>query len=255
VSEPQPSVDPLEAVELREPRRLGEQLAALLGAEIVAGRIPAGGQFPSAEEIGRRFQVSRTVARETVQTLAVLGLVRLQHGKRTEVLPEEEWNILSSVVQEALRRANKADSFLGDLYEFRLLIEPRAAARMAERGTDESVQELRGLVDKLEQLAETGQTAAVLEADREFHNLVARASGNRVVAAVSRDIREMLGTLWGLSRLGGDEQREVARQHQLIADAIAARDPERAARAMHDHLNWASESDLGRLQTAAASRA
>jgi DNA-binding FadR family transcriptional regulator len=254
VSEPQPSADPLEAVELAEPRRLGEQLAALLGAEIVAGRIPPGGQFPSAEEIGRRFQVSRTVARETVQTLAVLGLVRLQHGKRTEVLPEEEWNILSSVVQEALRRAGKADAFLGDLYEFRLLIEPKAAARMAEHGSDESVHELQGLVDKLEQLAETGQTAAVLDADREFHNLVARASGNRVLAAVSRDIREMLGTLWGLSRLGRDEQLEVARQHRLIADAIASRDADASARAMHAHLEWASESDLGRPRSADASR-
>jgi DNA-binding FadR family transcriptional regulator len=253
VSEPQLSADPLDAVALREPRRLGEQLAALLGAEIVAGRIPAGGSFPSAEEIGKRFQVSRTVARETVQTLAVLGLVRLQHGKRTEVLPEDEWNILSSVVQESLRRAGKADAFLGDLYEFRLLIEPRAAARMAEHGSDEDVGTLQGLVDKLEQLAQAGQTAAVLDADREFHNLVARASGNRVLAAVSRDIREMLGTLWGLSRLGRGEQLEVARQHRLIADAIGARDPDAAVRAMHDHLEWASASDLGHVQTAEAS--
>jgi DNA-binding FadR family transcriptional regulator len=248
VSELPPSADPLAAVELREPRRLGEQLAALLGAEIVAGRFTPGGQFPSSEEIGRRFQVSRTVARETVQTLAVLGLVRLQHGKRTEVLPEEEWNILSSVVQEALRRAGKADAFLADLYEFRLLIEPRAAARMAEEGSDELVQELQALVEKLEQLAESGQTAAVLATDRDFHNLLARASGNRVVAAVSRDIREMLGTLWGLSRLARDEQREVARQHRLIVDAIADRDPERAARAMQEHLEWAAESDLGRVR-------
>jgi DNA-binding FadR family transcriptional regulator len=250
MSELRPSADPLQALELREPRRLGEQLAALLGAEIVAGRLPPGGQFPSAEEIGNRFQVSRTVARETVQTLAVLGLVRLQHGKRTEVLPEEEWNILSSVVQEALRRAGKADAFLGDLYEFRLLIEPLAAARMAEHGSDEAVRELQALVERLEELAEAGHPAAVLSADREFHNLLARASGNRVLAAVSRDIREMLGTLWGLSRLGRDEQREVARQHRLIADAIAARDPEAAARAMHDHLEWASESDLQRPQVA-----
>jgi DNA-binding FadR family transcriptional regulator len=244
VSQFRPSADPLESVELREPRRLGEQLAALLGAEIVAGRIPPGGPFPSAEEIGTRFRVSRTVARETVQTLAVLGLVRLQHGKRTEVLPEQEWNILSSVVQEALRRAGKADAFLGDLYEFRLLIEPKAAARMAEHGSDDSLRELEGLVDTIDALAEEGRTAAVLEADREFHNLVARASGNRVLAAVSRDIREMLQTVWGLSRLGQAEQQEVARQHRLIADAVAARDPEAAGKAMHDHLEWASDYDM-----------
>jgi len=243
-------VDSLEAVELREPRRLGEQLAALLGAEIVSGRIASGQQFPSAEEIVNRFRVSRTVARETVQTLAVLGLVRLQHGKRTEVLPEEEWNILSSVVQEALRRAGKADAFLGDLYEFRLLIEPKSAALMAENATSERLAELQGLVDEIELAAAEGHSAAVLEMDREFHNLVSRASGNRVLAAASRDIREVLGTLWRLSELSPAEQREVARQHRLIADAIASSEPEAAAAAMYDHLEWASRSDLQRLGAA-----
>jgi DNA-binding FadR family transcriptional regulator len=169
------------------------------------------------------------------------------------VLPEDEWNILSSVVQEALRLAGKADAFLGDLYEFRLLIEPKAAALMARNGSPESILELQRLVEQIEELAREGQPAVVLDADREFHNLVARESGNRVLAAVSRDIREMLGTLWGLSQLGQEEQLEVASQHRGIAEAIASRNPEAAEHAMHDHLLWASESDLNRLKTAALS--
>ena len=84
----------------------------------------------------KRFGVSRTVARETVQALAMLGLVRVQHGKRTEVCPPEDWDILSAVVQEALRREGKAEPLLRDLYEFRLLIEPQAAAWMAEHGSE-----------------------------------------------------------------------------------------------------------------------
>ena len=74
------------------------------------------------------YGVSRTVARETVQALAMLGMVNVQHGKRTEVCPPEEWDILSAIVQEALRREGKAEPLLRDLYEFRLLIEPQAAA-------------------------------------------------------------------------------------------------------------------------------
>ena len=131
------STDPLQGVEgLREPRRLSHQLATLLAAEIVSGRIEVGQAFPSAEEIVTRFGVSRTVARETVQALAMLGLVFVQHGKRTEVCPPEDWDILSSVVQEALRREGKAEPLLRDLYEFRILIEPQAAAWMAEHGSE-----------------------------------------------------------------------------------------------------------------------
>lgn len=240
------SADPLELVEgLREPRRLSHQLATLLASEIVSGRIGVGQTFPSAEEIVVRFGVSRTVARETVQTLAMLGLVHIQHGKRTEVLPPEEWDILSSTVQEALRREGKAEPLIRDLYEFRLLIEPQAAAWTAEHGSDGDVARLGELAATMEMLAESEAAAErVMKADRDFHDLIARASENRVVAAVSRDIREVLGTLWVLSRLGPTERARVAEQHRKIAAAIGRRDPEGAAGAMREHLVWAAQADL-----------
>jgi DNA-binding FadR family transcriptional regulator len=205
----------------------------------------AGQAFPSADEIVTRFEVSRTVARETVQLLAMRGLVRVQHGKRTEVCPQEEWDILSSEVQEAMRREGTAEPLLRDLYEFRLLIEPQAAAWMAEYGSPVEVAGLVDLAEKMHGLAETELGIAdFMDADRSFHDVVARASENRVVAAVSRDIREVIGTLWGFSSLGAADAKRVAEQHQSIADAIERRQPEAAALAMRDHLIWAAETDL-----------
>jgi DNA-binding FadR family transcriptional regulator len=230
---------------LREPQRLSDQLSILLAAEIVSGRIGVGQAFPSADELVNRFGVSRTVARETVQALAMLGFVHVQHGKRTEVCPPEEWDILSSVVQEALRREGMAEPLLRDLYEFRLLIEPQAAAWMAEHGSAEDLARLDEIAVTMDQLAGAEPAVAdVMQADRTFHDLVARASENRVVAAVSRDIRELIGTLWGFSAVGAEEARVVADQHRKIADAIGRRDAEEAAAAMRDHLRWAAQADL-----------
>jgi GntR family transcriptional regulator, galactonate operon transcriptional repressor len=256
MSVPWQPADSLDTVEMPvEPRRLGQQLATLLAAEVVSGRIGVGQMFPSAEEIVTRFHVSRTVARETVQTLSMLGLVRVQHGKRSEVLPEDEWDILSSIVQQAMRRENRAAPFLRDLYDFRLLIEPHAAAWMAEHGSDEQIAELGGLAATMEGLADSDAAAGrVAEADRQFHNLVARASGNRVLAAVGRDIREILNTLWGLSHLGADERRGVAAQHRRIADLIAQRDAAAAADVMREHLDWATNADLEGLGELSARR-
>ena len=45
-------------------------------------------------------------------------------------------------MQEALRREGTAAPLLRDLYEFRLLIEPHAAAWMAENGRDDELGEL-----------------------------------------------------------------------------------------------------------------
>jgi DNA-binding FadR family transcriptional regulator len=230
---------------LREPQRLSQQLSTLLAAEIVSGRIGVGDAFPSSDEIVTRYGVSRTVARETVQALAMLGMVLIQHGKRTEVCPPEEWDILSATVQEAMRREGRAEPILHDLYEFRLLIEPQAAAWMAEHGTESDVTELAELVDRMERLVdEHASVAEVMEADRSFHDLVARGSENRVVAAVSRDIREVIGTLWGFSNLDAADADHVAEQHRRIADAVLARDGRAAATAMREHLLWASQADL-----------
>ena len=233
---------------LQEPQRLSRQLSTLLAAEIVSGRIGIGEPFASSEEIVNRYGVSRTVARETVQALAMLGMVNVQHGKRTEVRPPEEWDILSSIVQEAMRREGKAEPLLRDLYEFRILIEPQAAGWMAEHAGAEDIAALTALADRMGKLARNEVALMeVMEADRRFHDLVARASDNRVVAAVSRDIREVIETLWGFSALDAAAAVHVAEQHQLIADAVARRDALAAAHAMREHLLWAAQADLQRL--------
>jgi len=230
---------------LREPQRLSQQLSTLLAAEIVSGRLGPGEAFPSSEELVTRYGVSRTVARETVQALAMLGMVNIQHGKRTEVCPPEDWDILSATVQEALRREGRAEPLLHDLYEFRLLIEPQAAAWMAENGPASERDELRDLAELMERLVQANASVdEVMEVDRNFHNLVARASGNRVLAAVSRDIREVIGTLWGFSTLDPDAVEHVSEQHRQIVDAVLARDGRAAGAAMRDHLVWASQADL-----------
>ena len=146
---------------------------------------------------------------------------------------------------EALRREGKAEPLLRDLYEFRLLIEPQAAAWMAEYGRPADVAELAQLADSMARLAAMEVAVVeVLNADRRFHDLVARASDNRVVAAVSRDIREVIGTLWGFSTLDPADARQVAEQHQRIAAAVRRHDARAAAAAMRDHLVWAAQADL-----------
>jgi DNA-binding FadR family transcriptional regulator len=239
------------SAELREPR-LRERLAARLAAEIVAGRLAPGDVFPSTEEIVRTYGISRTVARETVQTLSMLGLIRVQHGRRTEVQPPEEWDVLSPVVQGAFRRGEtEVGQILRDLYAFRLLIEPQAAAWTAERADESELKELRSLTEHMSALAAAGaQSQAVMAADRNFHDRIARASGNVLVAAVSRDIREVVTTLWTLSRLNTEDIQCVAQQHDAITAALSRRDPEGAAEAMREHLSWASRLDLGSLADA-----
>lgn len=226
--------------------RLHERAAVVLAADVVSERVAPGDSFASAEEIVERFGVSRTVARETIQTLSMLGLIRVQHGKRNEVLPPEEWNVLTPVLQEALQREQRLEPILRDLYEFRLLIEPQAAAWMAERGRESDLADLAVIAAEMGVLAEDVKNSPrVMAADQDFHRLIARASSNRVLATVARNFWEAVSLLWLESKLTAQELQVVAAQHQEIAQAIAARDSARAAESMRAHLLAASVMDVG----------
>src|ERR1700751_4170955 len=149
---------PFDGDGLRE-SRLHERAAVLMARDVVWGRLQPGDAFPSTEEIIDRFGFSRTVAREALQTLSMLGLVRVQHGKRTEGRPPEAWNMLPPVCQEARRREDMLEPIWRDLYEFRLAIEPRAAAWMATRGSDRDLAQLAALAAEMRVLAEDEEEA------------------------------------------------------------------------------------------------
>lgn len=70
------------------------------------------------------YEVSGTAARETVQTLEAVGLVRVRHGRRTVFLDEDEWDILGPLVQEVYRAENLALVLVAELHEVRMQLEP-----------------------------------------------------------------------------------------------------------------------------------
>lgn len=234
------------AISPLRPNRLHEQLAAQLCREIVSGRLPTGASIPSEPELVRQYGVSKTVVRETIQALASTGLVRVQHGKRTTVLPESDWDILSGLVQEASRAEGLAGAMIDELYEVRLALEPRAARWTAERAEPADRDAIARTVGAMRDALRDGAGDAserFLAGDREFHVRIASAASNRVLRAIVRDIHELLTTSWRWSVLSASQMETAFRQHESIAQAISAGDGAAAQSAMRAHLEWAAETD------------
>jgi DNA-binding FadR family transcriptional regulator len=223
--------------------RLHEQLAAALAREIVSGELLPGAVVPSEPELVRQFGVSKTVARETIQALGAVGLIRVQQGKRTVVLEQDQWDILSGLVQQAYREAGNAAGLVRDLYAVRSLLEPPAARWAAEHADAADVAALRERVGLMREAIAAGNPARFLEHDRAFHLEIAELSRNRVLRAIVRDINELLQTSWLLSALSTEETEVACQTHAEIVAAIADRDGERAERTMGEHLEWAASVD------------
>ena len=227
--------------------KLHEQVAARLAQEIVSGRFPPGSPIPSEQPLIEVYGVSKTVVRETVQALAALRMVRVQHGKRTVVLPESEWDILNPLVQDAYRAEGLAGSLLEELYDVRMALEPAATRWTAERASAEERKRIADIsaamtADK-EAADASGGYAEFLAHDRELHVAIAASAGNRVLRAIVRDIHDLLVTSWRWSVLSPEDVEAAFRQHTAIVEAILAHDADAAEAAMRDHLEWAARTD------------
>jgi DNA-binding FadR family transcriptional regulator len=85
-----------------------------------------------------------------------------------------------------------------------------------------------------------GDAVPYQEHDRAFHDIVMRASGNRIARAV---VRSLEGQVLNTARYMGKAERDLCvasnQGHRRVYERIAARDPEGAAEAMFNHITEA----------------
>ncbi|WP_248306674.1 GntR family transcriptional regulator [Bosea sp. AAP35] len=125
---------------------------------------------------------------------------------------------------------------IDDLFEMRLLIEPKAAAFAALRSSQEHFDALTILSDNMARVAGGEETdyAQFAEGDARLHHLVAQASGNRFVAQTVEGLHVHLHIFRFLFRTNAPEQ--ALQEHAAIVRALLARDADAAEGAMRDHL-------------------
>lgn len=178
----------------------------------------------SIDGLARELRVSQTPIRETLARLESEGLVTkepLRGYSATDLLTREQ---------------------MIDLYELRMLLEPWAAARAAERIDGSGRERLEAeLATCPVAPAGTGYSdyRLISAHDGRFHDLVAELAGNAQV----RDAFTRTHAHLHLFRLtyGQAFGSEALREHHEIARAIAAGDPAGAEQAMRAHLVTARE--------------
>ncbi|MEP6478400.1 MAG: GntR family transcriptional regulator [Rhodoglobus sp.] len=203
---------------------------------IMQGSIQPGSRI-NIEDVARRLDVSPTPVREALARLESEGLViklPLKGYRTTELLVPEE---------------------VRELYELRLIIEPRAAGKAAAAITDEFAAELRAEIERGREAAKGTDYASYLELsshDARLHDLVLRIAGNKT-------IREFHGrTHWHLHTFrlthAGPFGALTVDEHAEVAEAVASGDTERAEAAMRNHIEGSRERMLERLRWIAAER-
>src|SRR4029079_16962 len=123
--------------------------------EICAGRLAVGETLPAEPELARTFGISKVVLREAIQELASHGLLRVQHGKHTQVLEQSFWHVLAQAVQAAYRQSGTASDLTEQLYDVRLVLELSAVSLATEHRIRDDLRELDSLVESMRAIAKT----------------------------------------------------------------------------------------------------
>lgn len=222
-----------------EPRRgLADQIVGELLQAVVLGEYPPGSRLPPEAALAAKANVSRLTLREAIKVLRDKGVLRVQQGRGTFVNPPSEWSALDAVLLASRTAlAGEQDALLVErLLEAREVVEVGIAGMAAQRRTQDDLDQLGAVVDRMRETHAQGDVGAFSSADSAFHEGVLRAAGNPFLAALFEPIRTLVHQV-RVSTAHEPATRELAiAAHSGILEAITAGDREGARRAVREHL-------------------
>lgn len=218
----------------RSPRVLRRGLHArvlhALGREIVDGTL-APGQVLSPDQLCERFDVSRSVIRESLRALESLGMVNARPQVGTRVSDAVEWDLLNPQVVLWRGQGSQYLQQMHEILELRLGVEVVAAGFAAERMDSDEVAALHDAVGEMSAAVSAGHDEEFLRADIAFHDLLLRGSGNAVIAQFSDTVAAVLRTRAGdYGHTFNHRTSHSIENHLALARALADQDVAEAER-------------------------
>jgi DNA-binding GntR family transcriptional regulator len=212
------------------PAALPDRLYAVLKHRVLTTSLAPGERIVE-KEICAEMSVSRTPLREAINRLALEGLVILTPYRGYVVAP-----VTVGSFQE--------------LCEVRRILERDVAAMAAQRATNDQVAALRSEAELHYTPGDRDTYEGYLRANSRFHRTLVRCTGNTllegmVTSALDRHQRPLY---LGLD-VGIDAAASTA-EHVALIDAIAAHDPDRAARLMTHHVSRGEDRIVAALRAA-----
>jgi DNA-binding FadR family transcriptional regulator len=127
----------------------------------------------------------------------------------------------------------------------REVLEGTAARLSAQHASEVEISILEDLCRQYE--AAIGDETQLAITNRHFHDTLYRCSHNRYLNNMLTVLHDALSLL-GTTTLGSPERAaETLKEHQAVVEAIQARDPEAAERALRSHIRAAQKVRMKRL--------
>ena len=214
-----------------EKKRYSEQIADLLQDKILRDHLETGTNLPSEKGLSLEFQVSRSVIREALRMLEVSGLIKVKKGPSGGIFVSNGYH--KPITNSLNNLITSGDVTIEHLFDVRLLIEPHIAMEAALNAKDEHIRKLTELID--DSSLHQDDPIRLKRNNLKFHLMVAKASGNPVLALLLESVIELL-IKTTLDFLDLSLERHFFLVHERIAHVIANGESEEAERVMREDI-------------------
>jgi GntR family transcriptional repressor for pyruvate dehydrogenase complex len=200
-------------------RRYFEQIAERIRERIISENLSDGYKLPAEQELATELNVSRSVVREALRILDVMGYVTIKKGPRGGIFVSSQYH--KPVSDSLMHLATNGQITVDHLFDVRLQIEPFIVEEAARHATEGDMKKLSALFDDASEHLD--DPAYLKQKNIEFHLLLAEASGNPVLSIMMKSIIDILKAI-AFSFLEPAFEKEVFLGiHRRILEAVVQR--------------------------------
>ena len=211
--------------------RVAEEIADRIRVLILDGTFSAGRPLPAERALAERFGVSRGSIRDAIRTLETIGLLVTRHGQGTFPQELDVERLVTPLASILSYRQDLQD----ELVDVRRMFEPAVARMAATRISDEDLADLERILDAQRKKLKTGRSA--IAEDTAFHEIVARATRNRIVVSIMATLNDLLVESRKLTLKQKGRPGRSIQGHEAVVAALRRRDAPAAAAAMRQHID------------------
>lgn len=207
---------------------LVDRIVNILEDRILTGELLPGTKL-SELGIGNEFGVSRAPAREALQRLQEMNLVRKTHfGREVAKFSLEEFR---------------------EIHELKNVIGAFGAMKGALNATEQDLKKIQSVIDKMKGYANSRDLRQLRSLNFQFHDLLVYCSRNQKVIDTYSLLAKQVRWAASLSLSLPDRPLRSTQEHLSIFEAFKQRDAKKVRTLMEKHTNDSMERILSQLRS------
>lgn len=204
-------------MEIVQAKPLYEQVYEKVKESILSGDMKPGEKI-IVVKLAEQLKISRTPLREALRQLLKEGLVNIDKNGTVTVIELDK------------------DDF-EELCFCRLVLEKQIIALVVKHITEAQLADVDRILDKTDQSIENGNHLETLNLNAKFHKRLISACPNKRLIQLLDQVRSLLLLYRANIHKDAAHNKEIAREHREIFEAVKARDVQKAVHVIENHLN------------------